>query len=168
LSNAKFCSQCGAALEEGQYCPSCGHSNSDNLPSSNVNKARNVNFFSAIKLGFVNYFKFSGRATRSEYWWWALFILPLTLASYAFDAMESGSIVTLLIYVVDVSLVIPTIALLVRRLHDTGRSAWWILLTFVPFIGPLVLLVFTVRSGEEYRNKYGPDPRRLRGAPGHP
>ena len=158
--DAQFCEGCGASLSSGRVAARPG------LPT--------VGFGEAISRGFTNYFTFSGRASRPEYWWWVLFtalvaIIPLSI------------LVTF----------IPSLALASRRLHDIGKSGWWqllplgglilvflilfsagayfeslwpmslmeLLVSLVLFLGSIVLLiVWLAKKGDEGPNKYGPDP----------
>jgi uncharacterized membrane protein YhaH (DUF805 family) len=102
------------------------------------------------------YAQFSGRASRSEYWW---FFLGSFLIGFALGVIDAalGSAVLSSLFVLGV--LIPSIALNVRRLHDTGRSGWYVLLSIIPIFGPLVLLVFFASKGDKGLNKYGPAPK---------
>jgi len=101
----------------------------------------------AISTCFSKYADFSGRASRAEFWWWALFGVIAYLVSVFIDPVVS--------LIVILGLVLPTLAVSIRRLHDSDRSGWWYLLNFVPF-GGLVLLLFYLESGSPYGNSYGP------------
>ncbi len=111
-----------------------------------------------------NYANFEGRARRREYW---LFYLANCIVSVALNIISlaiGGDLSTLnfvdvisLLYVL--ALLVPVIALTIRRLHDTDRSGWWLLIALVPIIGAIVLFVFMVLPGTEGENKYGPDPK---------
>ncbi len=99
-----------------------------------------------------NYAVFRGRATRTEYWMFFLFNLLFTFVlGYLDGVMEMG--VLSLVY--SLFILLPSIAVAVRRLHDTGRTGWWLLLTLIPLIGGLVILVFLVLDSEEGENEYG-------------
>ena len=161
-ADAQFCGGCGASLSSGRVAARPG------LPT--------VGFGEAISRGFTNYFTFSGRASRPEYWWWMLF--------------------TFLVSIIPLSILvtfIPSLAVTSRRLHDIGKSGWWQLLpvaligwTICSFfakllIGPLtfpglllnllpspviltlagliILIIWFVRKGDEGPNRYGPDLR---------
>lgn len=110
------------------------------------------------------YAEFSGRARRKEYWMFALFNLIIFVALMIFSAViasmdESlGMIGSLLILVYSLAILLPGLAVAVRRLHDTGRSGWWFLIAFVPF-GGIVLLVFTVQDSAPGENQYGKNPK---------
>lgn len=95
------------------------------------------------------YSDFSGRASRSEFWWFFLF---QTLVSFALMMVAEK-----LTIIATLALLVPYLASAVRRLHDTGRSGWWLLLSFVPLIN-LVFFYFLVSSGDEGQNEYGADP----------
>jgi len=113
--------------------------------------------------------EFQGRARRTEYWLFALFCFLLfgalgaVFAAAAYSAgdgrLNGLSMMTMLLWgIAWVALIIPTIAVTIRRLHDAGFSGWWILLNLVPG-GSLVVFVFTVLPGTPGDNRFGPDPR---------
>ena len=118
------------------------------------------------------YADFQGRARRSEYWLWVLFIVVVsTVLNVLGGAMGGGAvdptnpmgaysspagIVSLLF---SLATLVPSIAVGVRRLHDTNRSGWWILIGLIPILGWLVLLVFYVLPGTVGPNKFGEDPK---------
>jgi len=146
LEESQFCGECGANLISGEAPVGT------ELPMVRAGKA--------IRLGFSNYFTFSGRATRAEYWWWMLFTTLFGLIPFA-------SLVVL----------IPSLAVSVRRLHDINRSGWWLLLLsglpvivsmvlgfqffiYLLMIDWIVLIVATCLRGHDGSNKYGRDPRR--------
>ncbi len=111
-----------------------------------------MGFMDAVKSAYGNYFNFNDRSSRSEYWWFFLFTFVMGCILSVLDAMVGSS--PLLYGLFALASFIPSIALAVRRLHDTGKSGWFLLLVLIPLIGPLVLLFFYVQpSGEA--NKYG-------------
>lgn len=102
-----------------------------------------------------NYAKFDGRAHRTEYWMFVLFNFVIGLLF----ALIDGLLDTKIFYTLyALAVLIPSLAVLFRRLHDTGRSGWWWLIGFVPVIGWIVLLVFTLQRGDEGTNAYGMPP----------
>ena len=109
------------------------------------------------------YAVFSGRARRKEYWFFYLFYIIFFIVLMSIDGVtgtlnqEIGIGVLSGIFVL--AMLIPGIAVAIRRLHDTGRSAWWILLSLIPLIGGLWLLVLMVLDGTPGQNQYGPDPK---------
>ena len=113
-----------------------------------------MDFFSSIKRNMTTaaYAQFSGRASRSEYWWFYLFTL---LATAVADRLSGtvGDIASLVF-------LLPSLALVARRLHDTGRSGWWFLLVFT-VIGIPVLLYWLVRASDSGPNKYGEGSERV-------
>jgi uncharacterized membrane protein YhaH (DUF805 family) len=110
-----------------------------------------------------NYANFSGRARRKEYWLFTLYNIIIFVALVFLGAMvgfprgAEGVFVFVAFYMVGV--LIPALAVSVRRLHDTGRSGWWLLLYFVPF-GAIVVLVFLVQDSNPASNKFGKNPKR--------
>jgi len=115
-------------------------------------------FLKALK----NYAGFSGRSRRKEYWFFILFYMIIFMVVAFLDGLlgtfsaESGIGVLSGIFIL--GMIIPNIAVTIRRLHDTDRSGWWILIAFVPFVGGIVLIVFMVMGGTQGSNQYGPDP----------
>lgn len=110
-----------------------------------------------------NYVNFSGRARRQEYWMFYLFhiIIIFTLgliSGMLVEATDSPAVFIVLgLYVLATFL--PTLAVTVRRLHDTGKSGWYYLLSLIPYIGGIIIFVFTVQNGDVGSNQYGPDPK---------
>ena len=103
----------------------------------------NTYFLDVIKNHYVD---FAGRATRKQFWLFVLFNFIITLILAFVGQMEGsvGSLFTVIYWVYGLAVLLPNLAIAARRLHDIGRSAWWLLLYFVPVIGGLVLLVFFV------------------------
>ncbi|CAM3529005.1 Inner membrane protein YhaH [Vibrio aerogenes CECT 7868] len=102
------------------------------------------------------YAVFTGRARRKEYWMFFLFNLIFSLIAGVLDGFF-GTVAIGTVY--GVAVLVPGIAVTVRRLHDTGRSGWWALIALIPFIGTLVLIVLTIFEGDKGSNEYGPDPK---------
>ena len=127
-----------------------------------------MSFLDAIKSFWSHYSKFKGRSRRSEYWWIQLFLVLTNLVVAAIDlalmngdvdrfiANGGGGIVGLIWILVTI---VPALAVLVRRLHDTGKTGWWAVIGFVPLIGGIVLLVFTVLDSDAGENKFGVSPK---------
>lgn len=109
------------------------------------------------------YAVFEGRAGRKEYWFFILFNILISMALVYVDWLtgninpETGLGILSGIYALGV--MIPGMAVSVRRLHDTGRSGWWLLITFVPVIGAIVFLYFMVLDSNPEINEYGPSPK---------
>jgi uncharacterized membrane protein YhaH (DUF805 family) len=115
-----------------------------------------MNFQQAIRSVFANYVNFKGRAPRSEFWYWQLFLLVGGVVAELFD-YGTGFRISAFSTLFWLATVIPDIAVYVRRLHDTDRSGWWLLLFFVPLIGAIVLIVWFCTRGTEGYNRFGPD-----------
>ncbi len=105
-----------------------------------------------------NYAVFSGRARRKEYWMFMLFNIIVTCIIAVIDS-AMGTVILGAIYALAVF--IPSIGVSIRRLHDTNRSGWWLLIAFLPLIGSLVLLVFFVLEGTAGENSHGVDPKQV-------
>ena len=126
-----------------------------------------MDFMTAVRTCLSKFVDFSGRARRSEYWYFALFTFLVGIVTGILDAIlgtdydnTSGGLVNTLVSLV---LFLPSLAVGVRRLHDTGRSGWWILIGLIPIIGWIVLFVFyLLDSGPS--NQYGPNPKTEPGA----
>ena len=118
---------------------------------------------------FVNALKkyavFSGRATRSEYWYFVLFY---SIFAFVISVVEgfipvssgSGKFIWLSVLYMLV-MILPSFGLVVRRLHDTSRSGWWWLINLVPFVGVVVFLVFMCLDSAPGENQYGSNPKRV-------
>jgi uncharacterized membrane protein YhaH (DUF805 family) len=113
-----------------------------------------MNFVEAIKSGFNKYVTFSGRAARSEYWYWTLFAIIADIVKAIINAFVALGFVGL---VVSLALLLPSIAVAIRRLHDLDRTGWWLLLAFTG-IGAIVLLVWDCMKGTTGSNRFGADP----------
>ena len=107
------------------------------------------------------YAEFGGRARRKEYWMFTLFNVIASLALGVVDGIlglgDMGF--GLLSGLYTLAVFVPSLAVSVRRLHDTGRSGWWLLIAFIPILGALSLLFFMVQDGEPGPNEYGPNPK---------
>ena len=107
-----------------------------------------MNFGDAIKVCFTKYVGFEGRATRSEYWWWVLFIVLVSIALCALKLQMLSGVFSL-------GVLLPSLAVGARRLHDIGKSGWWLLVWLIPLVGWLVLLFFAVQPSQSGSNEYG-------------
>lgn len=100
-----------------------------------------------------------GRATRSEYWWFILFNIVLCLAAFIVGAALFGDGgAAIFIGLAGLGILIPSIMVSIRRLHDRNMRGWWLLLTFIPNIGQLILTVIYILPSTEGPNRFGPDP----------
>ena len=107
-------------------------------------------------------FNFSDRSRRKEYW---MFMLIATLIMFlltlvdVFAGLEIAEDVGILSTLFSLILIIPSLAVTFRRLHDTGKSGWWILISLIPIIGWIVILIFTVQDSESVINRFGSNPK---------
>ena len=117
-----------------------------------------MNFWEAFTSAFKNYATFNGRASRSEFWYFFLFSVLISLIAqqldFAMHQSESGAISG----IVTIVLLVPGIALQVRRLHDIGKSGWWFFLNLIPLLGQIALIVFSCMRGHAETNRYGDNP----------
>ena len=125
-------------------------------------------FLDALK---NKYATFEGRARRKEYWFFVLcyflVLLALLLADAATGTFSEEAGVGLLSGLYLLATLVPSLAVTVRRLHDTDRSGWWVLIGVIPLIGDIVLIVFTVQDSQPGANRFGPNPKGVIG-PGTP
>ena len=112
-----------------------------------------MTFSEYVSTCIKKYFVFEGRASRSEYWWFQLIVSP----SYLISSILENEIAYFFLGITLFTL-IPAISAGVRRLHDTNRSGFFLLISFIPFIGGLVLLFFLIPEGTKGKNRFGPDP----------
>ncbi len=122
---------------------------------------------------FNRYAQFSGRARRAEYWWFNLFNMLIQVALAAPFWVKLGGMphspataaadgwVLLWVapqYIYSLAVFVPSLAVTVRRLHDIGRSGWWLAFSLVPLVGPITIFVFSILGSQDGMNEYGPDP----------
>lgn len=130
------------------YCSQCA----EPVPS--------VGMVDAVKLFFSNYANFSGRARRSEYWMFYLFnlLLCFLLSVLMYLSLEMAAIVSIILGIWCLAIMIPSLALGVRRLHDIGNSGWCILCSLIPAVGSILILVWMCTDSKE-DNQWGPNPK---------
>ncbi|MFM5744280.1 DUF805 domain-containing protein [Aeromonas veronii] len=104
------------------------------------------------------YAVFSGRARRTEYWMFVLCNVIVMLLLGMVDKLIGGDN-ELISSIYSLAVLLPSLAVAARRLHDTDRSAWWLLLGLIPIIGTLVLIYFMVCNGQQGPNRFGDDPK---------
>ncbi|MDZ5663501.1 DUF805 domain-containing protein [Nocardioides sp. S-58] len=130
-----------------------------------------MDFMTAVRTCLSKYVDFSGRARRSEYWYFALFNFLVGIVTSILDAIlgtgyddSTGGLFNTL---GALALLLPSLAVGVRRLHDTGRSGWWILLGLIPLIGWIILIVWFCTDSKP-DNQWGPNPKHAGAAGGYP
>lgn len=133
--------------------PTTINSNQENSTKATTNKVESIltDYQQAILTCFKKFADFKGRARRSEFWYFELFCVLMSLA-FSFISEDAATIVMLIT-------LIPNIAVSVRRLHDIGRSGWWMLIALVPIVGILLLLFWATQEGEPTTNAYGESPK---------
>ena len=108
------------------------------------------------------YATFSGRARRKEYWLFYLAWFILAVIAFGIDEVIGSPVIKIgVVGIVNVALICPSLAVSVRRLHDTNRKAWWLLMYLIPVIGVIWLIVLFCFKGTEGENRFGPDPLAL-------
>jgi uncharacterized membrane protein YhaH (DUF805 family) len=118
-----------------------------------------MTFGEAIQSAFSNYVNFSGRAQRSAFWYWVLFgfiggivVSILDLSIFGTESYTPLSTLWTL------GTLLPALAVSARRLHDINRSGWWILLSFIPIVGIIILIIWWAKPGEPGANRFGMNP----------
>ena len=115
-----------------------------------------MNFGQAIASGFKKYVDFTGRAARSEFWYWTLFAFLASCAGAIIDA-AMGAAASPVQSIIGLALLLPGLAVSARRLHDLDRTAWWLLLLLTG-IGIILLIIWDCMRGTPGPNRFGPDP----------
>lgn len=116
------------------------------------------------------YAEFTGRARRTEFWMFTLFSAIISLVLGLLDSLlgttfVEGTMSGWLGMIYTLAVLLPSLGVSIRRLHDTGRSGWWLLIGLVPFVGGIVLIVFWALPGDAGPNSHGPDPKAQVGSP---
>ena len=114
-----------------------------------------MGFGEAVSVCFKKSFVWEGRASRAEFWWFELAQLLIIIVALIIDQIIGTGVLYIIAAIV---FILPSIAVLIRRLHDTDRTGWWFWIQLLPLIGLIVILVFTLSGSDEGDNKYGPNP----------
>jgi len=114
-----------------------------------------INYWKKVVL--ENYANFEGRARRAEFWWYVLAGICISIVLNILAAIASVLVILSLIY--GLGVLIPGIAVGIRRLHDTDKSGWWLLIGLIPLVGAIVLIVFFATEGTRAPNQWGPSPK---------
>jgi uncharacterized membrane protein YhaH (DUF805 family) len=119
-----------------------------------------MGFSEAVRVALIEKFAtFNGRARRSEYWYFQLFAGVVAGVAMVLMGMNEDSLAVIsLVSIVVLALFVPSLAVTVRRLHDTGRSGWFYLVALVPIVGGILVFIWTCSRGTEGVNRYGSDP----------
>lgn len=162
-----FCQKCGIEnADSSSFCSSCGSQlgirsavNSNNISANTSKEISGIGwYFEAVK----KYAVFNGRARRKEYWMFALFFLIFIIVAAIIDVAlgtttEDGAGILVTIYIL--AMILPSLSVSVRRLHDLGKSGWFYLINFIPFIGAIWFLVLMCTEGNRGNNNFGADPK---------
>lgn len=161
-----FCNQCGTKIEEGMsFCTNCGaqvvtteqsvqegyvmqETMQDNASYTQGAAPASVSFGEAIKLFFANYTNFTGRSTKSEYWWAFLFNFLVSMVTSRIPVIGG---------LISVALLIPGLSVGVRRLHDTGKKWTYMLIGLIPLVGTILLIIQYCKDSDG-DNQWGPAP----------
>jgi uncharacterized membrane protein YhaH (DUF805 family) len=111
----------------------------------------------AVRIGFSKFADFSGRSSRPEYWYFMLPIIVLMFVTNLVDSILLGGMPALSL-IVALATLVPTLSASARRLHDTNRSGWWLLVALVPVVGAFVVIYLCCQPGTEGPNNFGPEP----------
>ena len=125
-----------------------------------------MNFFQAIESGLRKYVDFSGRAARSEFWYFTLFVVVVGWVAAILDLVAFPALTgSPLNAAFNLAMLLPSVAISARRLHDIDRTGWWFLILFT-VVGSILLLVWWCTKGTSGDNQYGPDPLASASNPG--
>lgn len=173
-----YCSNCGEAVEGAAFCAVCGTAVAGAAPASGSANAGapasaapatsgsgkplqtgRLGFVDAVKSFFANYVNFEGRATKSAYWFAALFLFLVAMAASILgqgmsDQLGSNPISSL----ISLGTLLPNLSVGIRRMHDTGRSGTYLLWALLPIVGWILVIVALAANSESADNKYGPRP----------
>ncbi len=119
--------------------------------------SQNISFAEAVKSCFNKYADFNGRSPRAEYWYFALFNVAVVMVLAVLGAII-GKLFMYVYYTYVLAILVPSIAVSIRRMHDIGRSGWWVLISLVPFIGSIWYIVLAALPSRLGPNQYGPNP----------
>ncbi|MBR4031078.1 MAG: DUF805 domain-containing protein [Clostridia bacterium] len=157
-----YCTNCGMYFEENvQVCPNCG-TNLDELEFETKRKfirVREMSFENAIIAFWEGYFNFQGRSRRREFWYAAICNWLIALAISILGAITIRQLASVMEFMFTAMVVLPNLAVAIRRMHDIGKSGFILLVSFIPVIGPIWLLILLARDSEKDANIYGESPK---------
>jgi uncharacterized membrane protein YhaH (DUF805 family) len=150
-----FCRTCGGTMHSSAAaCPNCGAPQAAAGGGDGIERT----FSNAIAISLRKYVDFSGRAPRAEYWWFVLFSVLLQVAIGVLERIPGiGFIFGIVAILASLALLLPSIAVGVRRLHDIDRSGWWALLSLIPVVGWIIVLIWVCTRGTGGPNRFGPE-----------
>lgn len=116
-----------------------------------------MGFQEAVRKVLNNYVNFQGRASRAEYWWWILFTFIIGLI-FGVLGLTGLKIFSILSGLVNLALLLPSLGVLWRRLHDMGRAGGWAFISLIPIVGAIILIYWLVQPSEQFTNRFGEVP----------
>lgn len=128
----------------------------ENYPQFTPPQPDYIGFPDAVKLCFNKYATFSGRATRAEFWWWQLFGLIVSAVTGWWGFL--GDFGEWMSYIISLAMLLPSLAVSVRRLHDIGKGGGWIFINLIPLVGWIIFIVWCVKPSEPMPNRFGDVP----------
>ena len=120
-----------------------------------------MTFVEAIQSVFTQFNNFHGRARRSEYWWYLLFECVIDFGLSFLGSYTGIGAFTIAMYIFNLVLLVPGLALCFRRMHDTGKSGWWLLPAMIPIAGQIYIILWFLKDSQPGENQYGPNPKGL-------
>ena len=120
-----------------------------------------MTFMDAVKSVFTQYTVFTGRARRSEYWYFFLFEMIVSSVLGTLYSVTNLTLFSVVSGLFGLATIIPGIAVSIRRLHDIGKSGWFLLIDLIPCVGPIILIVYMAKDSEPGENLYGPNPKEI-------
>ena len=119
-----------------------------------------MGFVEAIKICLTEkYCDFNGRARRSEYWWYCLGNMIVSYLGGFIGGLMGTTAYYIVMAVICLGLLLPGLGVMVRRLHDIGKSGWFVLLSLIPIVGSIILIVWACKDSDRGQNQYGPSPK---------
>ena len=163
LKATRKCSECGKQIpEDAESCPYCGYSGK--VSAAPNGEQPRLTFSESLSVCFSKkYATFTGRARRSEFWYFYLFNMiisfSLNILMSAFMGSSMYMVMMVILWLYSLAVLVPNLAVTVRRLHDIGKSGWNFLWVFLPIIGVILLLIWLVKDSSKGENKYGASPK---------
>ena len=118
-----------------------------------------MSFMESITTVLQKYCDFNGRARRSEYWWFAL---AYSILSSVLSALSQNSTIFMILnLIVALGLLLPSLGVSVRRLHDIGKSGWYLLFALIPVVGAIIVIIWHCKDSQPGENQYGPNPKEM-------
>ena len=163
-----YCTSCGSQNDDtARFCKDCGKAVVEStlrrgrLPSSSAGSRKTFGYYVQ---GLEQYADFEGRARRAEFWWFNLVLYGINIVIVILGAVLGEfwavleTVSTVVLWIHGLALLLPQLAVTARRLHDTGKSGWWMLLMLIPILGWIPLLVFLLTPSDAGQNRYGREP----------